>query len=200
MQTALAAGGLRIIRLVELSLSQGTYRYAFAPVDVSFGGSTYTATSGAVSDAEESADGSAPQFRIVLQNVDGVIGALVDGLLTGADARGKRVTVRTVEESQIADSSAVITDTYLISDYRLTREAVILSVGSPMAAAVLVPHRILGSTRCPWVYKGPECGSQSTEKTCGKTLSDCRARFPADAFLRFGGYIGRSKSRRSFFV
>ena len=201
MQTALAGDGVRLIFLIEIVLSQGTYRYAIAATDITFGGSTYTATAGFWSEVEESADIAAPRFRLTLQNLDGVLGALLDGLMaTGADGRGRRLTVKTIEEGTIADSTAVLSDTFLISDYRLDRERVVLTLGTAGYLMALVPNRTIGSVRCPWVYKGAECGSVSTEKTCAKTLEDCKARFPAGAALRFGGQMGRAQSRRSFFV
>lgn len=201
MQTALAGDGVRLIFLIEIVLSQGTYRYAISPVDITFSGSTYSATAGFWSEREQPSDGAVPQFRLTLQNIDGVLGSLLDGLVaTGADARGRRITIRTIEEGTIADSTAVIARTFLISDCRLDRERVVLTIGAPAYLMTQVPERTIGSVRCPWVYKGSECGSVSTEKSCGKTLEDCKARFPAGAALRFGGKMGRAQSRRSFFV
>lgn len=200
MDTALAASTLRLIPLVEMVLSQGTYRYALAATDVTFGGSTYTATAGAFSELAETTDRGAPTFRLVLQNADGVLGTLVDGLGSGADARGKRITIRTIEEGQVGDATAVVSDTFLVSDCRCTRETVSFSLGSPMAVTVEAPYRTLGSPRCPWVYKSLECGSVSTEAKCGKAIADCKARFSADEALRFGGNPGRTRNRRRLYL
>ena len=200
MTTALAADAVRLLHLVTLSLSQGTYRYAISGVDVTFGGNTYTATAGAFSQLEETTQRGAPSVRLVLQNADGVLGALCDPLVGGVDQRGKRVTIEAVEETTIADSTAVVTDTLLISHYRMLRDAIEFTLGSPMAVAVQVPYLVAGPTRCPWPYKGAECGSVSALTTCGKTLTDCKARFPAGEALRFGGAMGRTRARRNFWV
>ena len=49
------------------------------------------------------------------------------------------------------------------------------------------PKRRMYSNYCPFVYKGPDCRSQSNRSECPKTLAACRERFP-DSDLRFGGF------------
>lgn len=200
MDTALAADSLRLIYLIEMALTQGTYRYALAATSITFDGAVYLATAGGFSEMAETTDRGAASFRLTLQNADGVLGPLLDGLGSGADARGKRITLRAIEETTIADATAVVTDVFAISDYRILRDAVAFSIGSPMATAVEAPHRTLGATRCPWVYRSAECGSLAAPSTCGKTIKDCQARFDKGEALRFGGTPARVRSRRRLYL
>ena len=50
------------------------------------------------------------------------------------------------------------------------------------------PKRRMYSNYCPFVYKGPDCQSVSTNPRCPKTLRACRNRFPGGNNLRFGGF------------
>ena len=200
MDTTLASGGLRLIHLVSLALSQGTYRYALSPVDITFGGATYTATAGEFNEVQETTERQAPSLRLVLQNVDGVLGRLLDPRdSTGADQRGRRVTVTTITEADIADSTAKVEDTFFIDAVSLSRLAAVFVLGNPMAVGIKVPHFVTQPYFCPWAataYRGPECGSTSLEKTCPGTLVACRQRFEPGEALRFGGFPGRAAWRR----
>jgi phage-related protein len=200
MATTLAGDSLRIIRLVELQLEQATYRYAFGPNDVTWSSLTWTATAGAHTDAQESAQREAPTLRLSMQNLDGVLGKLVDPLVGGKDPRGRRVVIREVTEADIADASSVRSTTYVIDSVQCGRTAVVFQLGSPYALVVMVPSRTVGSVRCQWVYRDRYCGSTSTLKECGKTLADCKMRFGTGEALRFSPGLARTRSRRVFFV
>lgn len=200
-QTAIQGDQWRPIWLLELRLSTGTLRYAINPVDVTFNALTYTAVPASVGAIQESAERQAPQVRVRLQNVDGVLGPLVDALnASGADPRTLRAVVTMVEASNLADATAKIEDTLVIDSVTISREAVEFILGSPFATGILVPLRAAGSYTCPWEYKGAHCGSESPEKSCGKTLADCRLRFPKGDALRFGGLPGRVTTRRTVLV
>lgn len=200
MEATLAADKLRLIVLIEAHWAQATAYYALNHVAVSFGGRTYSAAAGAYSEIQESARREAPTFRLVLQNLDGVIGALVDPHTGGEDQRGRRVVVRQVTEADIADATAVIEDTFVIDAYSCDRSTATFKMGSPRATDLKIPFRRIQAASCPWPYKGAECGSVSTLATCDKSRGDCRARFPTGAALRWGGHLVGSSTRRIFVV
>lgn len=50
------------------------------------------------------------------------------------------------------------------------------------------PKRRMYSNYCPFVYKGPDCQSEASQKRCNKSLRACRNRFPDGVDLRFGGF------------
>lgn len=202
MQTTLAGAALRLVRLVELRLVQATYRYALgSAATVSFGGQSYSPTAGAYNEWRETTERRGPSFDLRLQNLDGVLGALCDPTVsTGRDQRGRRVVIRTVTEADIADADAVLTDTFFVNAVAVTRVLVSFALGNSPAQMVSVPSFVTQPYLCVWArtaYKGAECGSRSSEASCGGTLSDCRKRFGPREALRFGGFpLGRAASRR----
>ena len=66
----------------------------------------------------------------------------------------------------------------------------------------VVPARGFSTTRCPWLYRGPECGyngsgawsfdgqpvSDRADDRCARTLAACRLRFPGNE-IGFGGLL-----------
>jgi phage-related protein len=189
--SALAARELRLIVLVEIVFSSEiTYRYALADTDITYNGALWYKTRGGFTDIQESTQREAPTLRLLLQNIDGTLGALVDGIRSGADLRRKRITIHEVEASVVGTANAGISTTFVVEDYRITGDAVALSIGTAMAVTIKVPSRTTQPYTCDWRYGSQECGVipgvTSAFTTCARTLADCRARNPST--VPFGGF------------
>lgn len=200
MQDTLAGDSLRLIRLIEMALEQGTYRYGLnIPYAITWNGLTWNPMPGQYGEIQESAERQAPQFALTLQNLDGVLGRLFDPLVGGKDPRGRRVTLREITEADAADADAVLSDTFVIESWSATRAQVALRLGAPWATEILVPSRRMGGLRCSFIYKGPDCGSLSAESACPKTPGACAVRNTGRP-LPFSNPPTRTRPRRAFFV
>lgn len=179
------------VYLVEIPLGIATMRYALWPFAVSHLGETWSPTAASFEDRQESTQREAPQLRLILQNVDGVLGALVDGLRSGADARRRRITIHETLPDFLGEDDATISDTFLSEDYRINGEAVAFEIGSAMAVGLLVPDRTTNPYGCRWRYGSEECGVipgvSSSFLTCGRNREDCRLRNPTGP-LPYGGF------------
>ena len=199
-KAAMEASELGVITLVELVFSSSiTYRYALATVDITHRGYTWAATMGANTEIQETIEREGPTAKVVLQNIDGVLAPLVDGTGSGVDLRRKRVTLYEVEPSQVGlGTDRDIATTFIVEDYRITGEAVALSIGTGMAVVVMVPSRTIQPYTCGARFGDAECGAipgkTTPFKTCPRTLAACKERWPGQAlpFMAFPGSVRRS--------
>lgn len=184
------------VYLVEIPLhvppGSTFHRFALWPQDVSHLGETWTATGGGFTERQESTQREAPALRLILQNVDGSLGALVDGLRSGGrDARRRRITLHETLPDFLGQSEATISDVFFSENYRINDAAVAFEIGNPMAVSLIVPDRTVNPYGCRWRYGSEECGVlpgvSSTYLKCARTRDDCRLRNPSGP-LPYGAF------------
>lgn len=184
--------------LVQIALASSTLRLALDTADRTWNGQTWTATAGAVTEIQESGEREVPSLQLILQNLDGVIGAALDPASGGEDVRRRRVTIYQCDRRRLtgaAAASLVIEWEFIASSAQwLGREAVAIELGVFPASEVLVPDRTLQGLRCRWRYRGEHCGATSDLPDCERTVAACRLRFPNEA-LRFGGFPTSADAR-----
>jgi hypothetical protein len=190
------------IRLLELLVPQGTLRYALYATGITFGGKSFVATSGAWTEQQESLSPEAPTPSVILQNVDEVVGPILDLLTSGKDPRGSKARLLLTDATAAAVSPTVdgtwLEETYFIEGCQVIEEpprAVSLVLGVWAAVAVKVPWRLVGVSLCPFIYKGIHCGftvlpDGSGLSDCRKTIDECARHFPGLP-LRTGQFLSR---------
>lgn len=165
---------------------------------------------------EFTGNGKLPRPTLRAQNVDGLIGALVDTYddLIGAVVTRKRTFVKYLDAvnfpggvNPTADPAAAFPDDV----YAINRKAshTKLAVEFELAAlfdlhGVLLPRRQIIQHTCLWQYRSAECSyaggpvatvddvetADANQDVCGKRIASCRFRFGANAVLPFGGFPG----------
>jgi phage-related protein len=200
-QTLLEGDQFDLVALVEVDRAAGAMRYALDTHDRTFGGKAYSATAGGFAEVEESAERRLPSLRLVLQNLDGVLGPQLLPAAGGEDVRGRRVTILQVSREFLGqpDTAAYsIRWTFFVDSVGFAgREAVLLELGCFPAEHVLVPGRTTQGLRCVWAYRGEHCGYVGSLETCDRTLdgsNGCTKHF-IDEPLRFGGFPGSADFR-----
>ena len=165
----------------------GTNFY-FAEYDenVDFDGITYVAFPVTHDKIGENTSGTIDKVNISFGNVSRYLQAYLEIY----DFREKKVEIRTVFSNHLADTDAVIKDTYYIDAYSSDQESVSLSLTSKFDILnINAPIRKYTRNQCPWLYNSVDCAVGSADfaayPTCGRTLADCRLRNNSS---RFGGF------------
>lgn len=179
-------------------------------------GNTYMPWAVQASGFDFSTNGQLPRPKLALGNVNGTITAMVLALndCVGAKVTRRRTMARFLDEvnfpggvNPTADPTAYLPDDIFYIDRKSNEdnEAVEFELtASYDVTGVQLPRRPIVQNICPWKYRGAECGYTgtdyfladdtptvlSTEDTCGKRLSSCKARFGESEELPFGGFPG----------
>lgn len=147
-------------------------------------------------------DGEIDGLTIEIGNANREFGAVMElASYPNEGLRGFKVTVRRVDASLLADNTAYIEDIYYIdSSSFVGADRVSLSLKSKLdVLAVEIPGRRYCRSSCPWSYKGLGCWKddgagtpeapadfeETSDDTCGKTLTECERHVNRD---RFGGF------------
>lgn len=179
-------------------------------------GATYTAMPIEVTGFEFTGKGKLPRPAMRIQNVDGLIGALVDTYhdLIGAKLTRKRTFKKYLDavnfESGVnptADPTAAFPDDifYVFRKVSHSKRAVELELASSFDIhGVKLPKRQIVQHLCLWQYRSAECSyaggavadaldvptTDLVLDVCGKRVISCAMRFGSTAPLPFGGFPG----------
>ena len=153
---------------------------------VTFNSQAYTAFPITHNSIGENTVGEIDKINISLGNVS----RYIQGYLETYDFRGLKVDIKTVFADHLADTDAVITETYYIDSYGSDQSDVVFNLTSKFDVLnVQVPIRKFTRNQCPWGYNSDECNVSSVDfvayPACGRTLADCRLRNNSS---RFGGF------------
>lgn len=177
---------------------------------------TYVAMPVEVAGFELTGKGKLPRPTMRMQNVDGLIGALVDTYhdLIGAKVTRKRTFKKYLDAvnftsgaNSTADPTAAFQDDVFFihrksSHTKFTIEFELTS--SFDVQGVLLPRRQMMQHLCMWQYRSTECSYAGgavadaldvpttvlANDVCGKRVVSCTMRFGATAALPFGGFPG----------
>lgn len=179
-------------------------------------GNSYAAMPIEVAGFEFSGKGKLPRPTMRVQNVDGLMGALVDTYddLIGTVVTRQRTLAKYLDAinftggvNPTADPTAVFPDDVYTINRKVSHTK--LAIEFELAAnfdiqGVLLPRRQIVQHVCTWGYRSAECGYaggpvatardvptvDSLLDVCGKRVSSCVLRFGANAPLPFGGFVG----------
>lgn len=145
---------------------------------------------------EESGKGDLPYINVTVSNVERVLTDYMEqrnGLLDRA------VTMKLVNESNLADEAASITINLVIREVTVTENAITFRLSHHPFFQVQMPHQRFYRGRCRWAFKSTECGWSSggtgESETCDKTIdgdNGCEAHLNQ---TRFGGFPGIPRRR-----
>ena len=155
---------------------------------------------------EESGQGDLPYINVTVSNVEQVLNEYLErqnGLLDQA------VTMKLINEANLADDAASITINLVIRETTVTETAVTFRLSHHPFFEIDMPHQRYYRGRCRWAFKSTQCGwSQLTtdSDTCDKTLdgsNGCQAHGDittadggtANHPARFGGFPGIPRRR-----
>lgn len=183
-------------------------------------GQPYTRFPIEASGFERSGSGSLPRPRLMVANIDGVIGQMARsyGGLEGAKLVRLRTFMKYIDAvnfpgnvNPYADPNQYIErDTWFVSrrsnENRLVVEYELAT--SFDLTGVKLPRRQVVQNVCPWVYRSTECGYAGgpvanvkdapvtliAQDKCGKRLASCKLRF-GNVPLPFGGFPGAGLTR-----
>lgn len=179
-------------------------------------GSTYSPMPVEATGFEYTGTGKLPRPTLRAQNVDGLLGVLVDAYqdLVGATVTRKRTFAKYLDAvnfpggvNPTADPTAVFPDdVYAISRKTAhTKQQIEWELTSSFdVQGVKLPRRQILQHVCTWTYRSAECSytgdpvatiddvptSSSALDACGKRLTSCKLRFGALGNLPFGGFPG----------
>ncbi len=168
----------------------GILRFAEHASNVTFAGQTYTKFPIKFNSVNENNRGQIDSVQIVLANVS----RLIQSYLEDFDFRGKKVTIRTVWEDEIAVADAYMDDVYYIDSYEADQDNVVFTLASKLDVLdVQLPRRAYSRNFCGWRFKGAECAYAGAESTCNKTKQRCKE---LNNFQRFGGFPSIPSNRQ----
>lgn len=179
-------------------------------------GQTYAAMPIEASGFEFTGKGTLPRPTIRTQNVDGLIGVLVDAYqdLLGATVTRKRTFAKYLDAvnfpggvNPTADPTAAFPDDLYVISRKTTHTKTMIEfelAASFDVHGVKLPRRQILQHTCLWVYRGAECSyagapvatiddvptADAGLDACGKRLASCKLRFGALGDLPFGGFPG----------
>lgn len=179
-------------------------------------GNTYQPMPIEVTGFEYTGKGKLPRPTMRTQNVDGLIGALVDTYddMIGAIVTRKRTFAKyldavnfTIGSNSNADPTAAFPDDVYAVNRKVshTKLAIEFELASSFDIhGVKLPRRQILQHTCLWVYRSAECSyvggpvanaddvptGSSALDVCGKRVASCKLRFGANGILPFAGFPG----------
>lgn len=179
-------------------------------------GNTYTAQPIEVTGYEYTGQGKLPRPAMSMNNVDGLMGAVVDTFddLIGAVVTRKRTFAKYLDAVNFpggtnpdADPTAAFPDDIyaILRKVSHTKFMIEFELASLIDLhGIMLPRRQIIQHTCLWVYRSAECSYaggavadandvptlDSNADTCGKRVVSCQMRFGNNGILPFAGFPG----------
>jgi len=176
--------------LVEISIpGYETIRLARNTEDVVYAGVVYEKSNFDIGLAPLTGDGSVP--RIMLQVAQDADHTLEDKINATQGAGNGQVKIIRTHEDFLTTAIDALEQNVRILTSESDTERLTFSLGIPDPLLRKIPLRRYSSKRCPYalpgLFKGPECGYEGEDTSCGGTYEDCLAKNNA---ARWGGELG----------
>ncbi len=167
---------------------------------------------------ESSSQGAGNRPTLSLSNLFGLVTGMVEsyGSVVGAAVTRYQVYAQFLDAANFAsganpsaDASQAVRMCFVVERMvSLTAEKAVFELSAPSEAdGALVPARLMMADRCPWQYRGAECGytgrpvadrfdmptDDAKKDDCSHKLLGCMARFGATAALPYGGFVSADK-------
>lgn len=141
--------------------------------EIRFAGQTYIPFPVGFEVMEETSSGDLPVVNLVVGNVSREIQGFMENRNGLLDCT---VIMRIVHTSDLADSSAVLTNTFTIRASSISEEGASFRLSQHPFLEVDFPHQRFHRSRCRFAFKGSECGWSSASAsedsaTCDKSLN-----------------------------
>jgi lambda family phage minor tail protein L len=163
-----------------------TLRVANNPEDVTFAGQTFT--KGAFEFDMNHEAGSVPQMEVVAKDYTRTIQARMEAYRGGTGFRVRLMVINSGAPS--LDPRPDIEEEFIVTKAAANNYVVTFTLGADNPLTRRYPFRYQFKDRCPWRYKGVECGYDGDLKTCDFSLqgdNGCAAHGNA---RNFGGFPG----------
>ena len=178
-----------VIDAVEITLVDGVTKYRYATQETGFrlvAPNVYTSRLRRVSNLTLTLNGGFGRVSLGISNSDLALTALL-----GANG-GDYFIGATVQVYKILDETVYIAALQgIVTGYRLDETGLELDVVTKTNRTPTLSNRRVGS-KCPWVFKGTECGYVGVETVCNKLYSDAGGCSGRSNQHRFGGFPDRA--------
>lgn len=184
------SGSQAWVWLVDLARdSSNISRYCSDRQGVIFNGVTYAAKALAVEEPSYDADGSLPEWSVMIGNADRVEIAYLEL----GKYRGQRVTARRVNLAHLSSPADQIILRGIIKSAGADEQWIVLHCGTYDLGRSVVPKSTIQALRCRWKFKSEECGYSAGETSCDLSYNICENTM--NNLARFGGAPGIPKFR-----
>lgn len=177
-------GAWLILLEIQLSSLEEPVRIVRNTDNITWNGHEWQAFPFEIGDVTEDAKGELPTLSIKVSNVTKVLQPYVEMAKGG---NGSPVILRVVNSKVLGNSFAEIEEEFVVQHTTCDNQWVTFELGGDSILNSRFPPRRILKNRCPFVYKGIECGATSILTTCPKTLEACDERKNS---IRFGGEPG----------
>ena len=182
---SLHSDGVWLILLeIQLSSLEDPVRIVRNTENITWGGHEWQAFSFEIGDVTEDSKGELPTLSIKVSNVTKVLQPYVEAARGG---NGSPVILRVVNSKVLGNNFAEVEEEFVVQHATCDNMWVTFELGGDAILNSRFPPRRILKNRCPYVYKGIECGSTSSLTSCPRTLEACEERKNS---LRFGGEPG----------
>ena len=167
---------------------------------------------------ENTAQGAGNRPSLSLSNLFGLVTGPVESLggVAGAAVRRHLTYARFLDAGNFAsgsnpqaDPAQEVVQNFIVERMvSLTAEKAVFELAAPAESdGSLAPARLMTADRCPWQYRGAECGytgravadrfdmptDDPSKDACSGKITGCRARYGLTADLPFGGFVSADK-------
>lgn len=150
--------------------------------DIQYNGHTWVAFPFEIDDISHNGEGSLPRYDLKVSNVTRALEGYLEEVDGGVNSTVNLYVVVASPTGQV--TSVDLHEVMTVQSTSYDENWVTFTLSGSANLLRRVPERRFLKLACPFVYKGPECKSTSSEPTCDKTLAACRLRSNA---VRYGG-------------
>ncbi len=143
--------------------------------DVTWNSKTFTAFPFKMEDVVESTKGALPSFTLSVCNVERVVQGYIEADETHGS--GWDIDLNIVHSSNLASNTPEIQYSFKTINVSADENNVTFTVGMQNPLKQQFPRRKMMTNYCQNTFKTRGCTYSGSDNTCGKTLSDCRAKF-----------------------
>lgn len=144
--------------------------------DVTWNGKEFTAFPFSMDEVQESTKGSLPSFQLSVCNVERVVQSYIEGDVSHGS--GWDVDLMVVHSSNLANNNPEVIYSFKTLSVTADENNVVFTVGMQNPLRQQFPRRRMMTNFCQNTFKARGCTYAGADTICGKTISDCRLKFP----------------------
>ena len=144
--------------------------------DVTWNGKEFTAFPFSMDEVQESTKGSLPSFQLSVCNVERVVQSYIEGDVSHGS--GWDVDLMVVHSSNLANNNPEVIYSFKTLSVTADENNVVFTVGMQNPLRQQFPRRRMMTNFCQNTFKARGCTYAGSDTICGKTISDCRLKFP----------------------
>lgn len=145
--------------------------------DVTWNGKEFTAFPFSMDEVQESTKGSLPSFQLSVCNVERVVQSYIEGDISHGS--GWDVDLMVVHSSNLANNNPEVIYSFKTLSVTADENNVVFTVGMQNPLRQQFPRRRMMTNFCQNTFKARGCTYIGSDTTCGKTIADCRLKFPS---------------------